>query len=70
MLIHTRVADGEPCGEEIYRNAAPPRPAAQQSPASACLVLFHAYCHGATGRGLGASHQTGWPALVALLLQR
>lgn len=33
------------------------------------LVLFHEYFHGETGRGLGASHQTGWTALVALLLQ-
>jgi poly(3-hydroxybutyrate) depolymerase len=31
--------------------------------------LFHEYFHGETGRGLGASHQTGWSALVALLLQ-
>jgi hypothetical protein len=28
------------------------------------LVLFHEYFHGETGRGLGASHQTGWTALV------
>ena len=33
------------------------------------LVLFHEYYHGDTGRGLGASHQTGWSGLVALLLQ-
>lgn len=31
--------------------------------------LFHEYFHGDTGRGLGASHQTGWTALVALLLR-
>jgi hypothetical protein len=31
--------------------------------------LFHEYYHGDTGRGLGASHQTGWSGLVALLLQ-
>jgi len=29
------------------------------------LLLFHEYFHGDTGRGLGASHQTGWTALVA-----
>ncbi len=29
------------------------------------LVLFHEYFHGDTGQGLGASHQTGWTALVA-----
>jgi hypothetical protein len=32
-------------------------------------VLFHEYFHGETGRGVGASHQTGWTGLVALLLQ-
>jgi hypothetical protein len=29
------------------------------------LVLFHEFFDGDTGRGLGASHQTGWTALVA-----
>ncbi len=28
------------------------------------LVHFHEYFHGETGRGLGASHQTGWTALA------
>jgi mannosylglycerate hydrolase MGH1-like protein len=28
------------------------------------LVLFHEYFHGDTGRGLGASHQTGWTSLA------
>ena len=32
------------------------------------LILFHEYFHGETGRGLGASHQTGWTALVARCL--
>ncbi|HEV8542457.1 MAG TPA: glucosidase [Verrucomicrobiae bacterium] len=32
-------------------------------------VLFHEYFHGDTGRGVGASHQTGWTGLIALLLQ-
>lgn len=40
----------------------------QADPLSCDLVLFHEYFHGETGRGLGASHQTGWSALVALLL--
>ena len=31
-------------------------------------VPFHEYFHGDTGAGLGASHQTGWTALVATLL--
>jgi len=34
------------------------------------LILFHEYFHGDTGVGLGASHQTGWTALVAKLLQQ
>ncbi len=33
------------------------------------LVLFHEYFHGDNGRGLGASHQTGWTALAARLLE-
>jgi len=33
-------------------------------------VPFHEYFHGDTGAGLGASHQTGWTALVASLLSR
>jgi len=32
------------------------------------LVLFYEYFHGDNGAGLGASHQTGWTGLVALLL--
>ena len=31
------------------------------------LLLFHEYFHGDNGAGLGASHQTGWTATVALL---
>lgn len=33
-------------------------------------LLFHEYFHAETGRGLGASHQTGWTACIADLLQR
>ncbi|GAC1426738.1 MAG: glucosidase [Flavisolibacter sp.] len=32
------------------------------------LVLFYEYFHGDSGKGLGASHQTGWTALVAELI--
>ncbi len=31
------------------------------------LVPFHEYFHGDNGAGLGASHQTGWTGVVALL---
>ncbi|MBD2080194.1 glucosidase [Leptolyngbya sp. FACHB-17] len=32
-------------------------------------ILFHEYFHGDNGLGLGASHQTGWTGLVAMILQ-
>jgi hypothetical protein len=32
-------------------------------------ILFHEYFHGDSGRGVGASHQTGWTGLIAKLLQ-
>ena len=31
------------------------------------LILFYEYFNGDNGAGLGASHQTGWTALVAKL---
>ena len=34
------------------------------------LVLFHEFFHGETGKGLGASHQTGWTALVTRCLEQ
>ena len=33
------------------------------------LVLYHEYFHGDNGRGLGATHQTGWTALAASLIR-
>ncbi len=33
------------------------------------LIPFYEYFDGSTGRGVGASHQTGWTATVALLIQ-
>jgi hypothetical protein len=32
-------------------------------------ILFYEYFHGDNGRGVGASHQTGWTGLIARLLQ-
>lgn len=32
------------------------------------LILFYEYFHGDNGAGLGASHQTGWTGLAAILL--
>jgi hypothetical protein len=41
----------------------------QNDPHFRDYVLFHEYFHGDTGRGIGASHQTGWTGLIAKLLQ-
>jgi Glycosyl hydrolase family 63 C-terminal domain len=34
------------------------------------LVLFYEHFHGDDGRGIGASHQTGWTSLVSLCIER
>lgn len=39
-----------------------------QRPENKDLVLFYEYFHGDSSRGVGASHQTGWTALVAELI--
>lgn len=59
--LFRRDADGRrPCYGDDQRFAADPH--------WRDLLLFHEYFHGDTGRGLGASHQTGWTALVTRLL--
>ncbi|HCA58758.1 MAG TPA: glucosidase, partial [Blastocatellia bacterium] len=42
----------------------------QEDPNFRDHVLFYEYFHGDNGRGVGASHQTGWTGLVAKLLQQ
>jgi hypothetical protein len=42
----------------------------QRDPHWRDLILFYEYFHGDNGRGVGASHQTGWTGLVAKLLQQ
>jgi hypothetical protein len=32
------------------------------------LILFYEYFHGDDGRGIGASHQTGWTGIIAELI--
>jgi hypothetical protein len=54
-------AGGRPCHGGDARFAADPH--------WRDLVSFHEYFHGDTGKGLGASHQTGWTALVAHLIE-
>ena len=43
-------------------------PRLQRDPHFRDYILFHEYFHGDNGRGVGASHQTGWTGLVAKLL--
>ncbi len=40
----------------------------QEDPHWRDLILFYEYFHGDNGAGIGASHQTGWSALVASLI--
>jgi len=61
--IFLRGADGR---RPVFANGTP----FQDDPHWRDLVLFHEYFHGDDGSGLGASHQTGWTALVAKLLQQ
>jgi len=42
----------------------------QHDPYFKDLIHFHEYFNGDSGKGLGASHQTGWTGLVAKLLQQ
>jgi len=41
----------------------------QNDPHFKDYILFHEYFHGDNGRGVGASHQTGWTGLIANLIQ-
>jgi hypothetical protein len=60
---------------DLFRNDARGRrpvfgdvPLFQDDPAWHDLLPFYEYFHGDTGSGLGASHQTGWTALVSELI--
>jgi hypothetical protein len=33
-------------------------------------ILFNEYFHGDNGAGVGASHQTGWTAIVAKMIRQ
>jgi hypothetical protein len=61
-LISLFVPDG--AGRPIYGT----QRKFQSDPHWRDLLLFHEYFDGDTGAGLGASHQTGWTALVASLI--
>jgi len=62
-LVRIFLPDGQnsrPCHGGISRFA--------EDPNWRDLLLFHEYFHGDAGRGVGASHQTGWTALIVKLL--
>ena len=56
-------------GQDGQRPALKYHPKLAADPHFRDYILFHEYFHGDTGRGVGASHQTGWTGLVAKLLQ-
>lgn len=61
-MLFLRNEEGErPChgGAALYK----------KDPHFGDYPLFYEFFHGETGKGLGASHQTGWTALVAELLR-
>jgi len=63
IQLFTTNKDGvRPCQAQDARLA--------NDPAWRDLVLFYEYFHGDNGSGLGASHQTGWTALIATLLEQ
>ena len=55
-------------GSSGLRPALGPDPRWRDHPAFRRRLLFYEYFHGETGLGLGASHQTGWTALLANLI--
>ncbi|MGE0460811.1 MAG: glucosidase [Vicinamibacterales bacterium] len=55
-------------GEDGARPCLGDHPRFRQDPRFRDHLLFHEYFHGDDGRGIGASHQTGWTGLVAMLL--
>ena len=56
-------------GEDGKRPVFGDSPIEQNDPHFRDNVLFYEFFHGDNGRGLGASHQTGWTALIACLLR-
>jgi glycogen debranching enzyme len=55
-------------GPDGHRPADGKRIEASDSPLWSEYITFNEYFDGDTGEGLGATHQTGWTALVAALL--
>ncbi len=55
--------------DQGIRPVSGPHQKMQQDPHFKNYILFYEYFHGDNGRGVGASHQTGWTGLIAKLLQ-
>ena len=55
-------------GEDGHRPVFGESPMQQEDTNFRDNVLFYEFFHGDTGRGLGASHQTGWTAVIAVML--
>jgi Glycosyl hydrolase family 63 C-terminal domain len=69
ISIWIRERDGEaPFARAMDRQSVAAASANRQSGSD--RYLFHEYFHADTGAGLGASHQCGWTALVAKLIQQ
>jgi hypothetical protein len=67
-LLEDRLLDLFRAGPDGRRPSDGTRIEASDSPLWRAHVTFSEYFHGDTGEGLGATHQTGWTALVAHLL--
>ncbi len=65
-LLRLFLPDKETGLRPIY---GPDGPRYRDDPHFQNLLLFPEYFHGDNGRGCGASHQTGWTALIAKLIQ-
>ena len=62
MHIFIRDENGERACNTLYRKM-------DHDPNFRDHVLFYEYFDGDTGRGIGASHQTGWTGLIAKIIQ-
>jgi hypothetical protein len=62
MHIFLRNENGERACNLLYRQM-------DHNPHFRDHVLFYEYFDGDTGRGIGASHQTGWTGLIAKIIQ-
>ncbi|WP_198172617.1 MGH1-like glycoside hydrolase domain-containing protein [Hymenobacter ginkgonis] len=75
-LAEIATALSERLAKLLLKNADGHRPAfgpagpLQNDPHFRDYLLFHEYFDGDSGRGLGASHQTGWTGLIVRLLQQ